>query len=104
MATDECPKYPVVWYAGDELPTISGVFKDVDITGWTIELHLERPTTVLVKAASIVDAAQGQFLISWASTDLVAGKNQLAVLRATNASAEPQTPVRFLIDVEALPA
>ena len=104
MSAEDHPVFPHTWSVGDILPAIAGVLKGVDITGWTVELHVDRPTTVLVKAATIVDAAQGQFSVDWIATDLVAGRRQLAVWRMTNASAEPQTPARMFINVEELPA
>ena len=104
MAIDDCPTYPHIWSPGDTLPAIGGVLKGVDITGWTVELHIERPTTTLVKVATLLDATQGSFSIDWVTADLVAGQNQLAIWRMTNAGGAPQTPARMLIDVEPLPS
>lgn len=104
MAIEECPKFPVSWTEGDELPEILGVLEDVDITGYTITLTLQRPTDVLTKTAVITDATSGGFKFTWDNTDLVAGVNQLAVIQFANALGEKLTPDRFLIDVLELPA
>lgn len=108
MSIEDCPTYPITWTEGDQLPEIGGVLEDTDITGWTITLTLERPDSavpaVLTKTATIVDAVNGQFNIAWDATDLVAGVNQLAVLRFENAGGLKLTPQRFRIDVLEVPA
>lgn len=64
--------------AGDTLPALRGTLTEddgtpVDLTGATVTLHINY-ATVLVKTASIIDAAAGQWQVDWQPTDLVAGK------------------------------
>ncbi len=104
MSISKCPVYPVTWTEGDQLPGILGVLKDVDITGWTIQLKLDRSATIaadtLTKTATIVDGPNGQFSFAWAAGDLLAGVGQLTTVTFTNTLTEPQTPARFLVNVD----
>jgi len=107
MTCNPCPKFPHIYSEGDQLPELLCVLKGVDLTNYTVTLRLDRPTpsTVLVKVAQFVDAAQGMFKFVWDAGDLVAGIAQEATITFTDASNRPLTaPKRFVLDVQELPA
>lgn len=69
--------------AGDTLPEVQGFLKDangvaVDITGYTIKMHIGY-TTVLTKTATLVTPASGEFKFTWLVTDLVQGTPQAEI-------------------------
>lgn len=100
MATQKtCVVLPFQWTEGDTLPQLPLVVPDEDITGWTITLQLRRPSDVIEKTATITDGPTGQFVFSWAATDLVAGQRQLATVRLVNLAGDVET-LRFFINVE----
>jgi hypothetical protein len=103
MHLEKLERLGVLYMQGDRLPKIQGAIEDVDLTGHTVMLHLLRPTTVLVKNATLTDAVNGLFEFAWATGDLVAGVGQEASLRLQNPSGLVQTLGRFLIDVLELP-
>lgn len=92
-----------LYTAGDQLPELFATYKGVDITGYVITLYLERPTTLLTKLATFVDAAQGRFKFSWAPTDLVAGLSQRGTIVVTDTSPKNTTIAHFMLDVRAVP-
>lgn len=103
----DCYRLPFKYTEGDTLPSLSFTLVDEDITGWTIEGLLDRPddNSTITKTAVIVDGPQGVFRFDWASTDLVAGCNQVFSVRFTDLGGDVQTmSTRLLIDVEALPS
>lgn len=77
-----CPLIPHTWTAGDTLPEIVMTLDDTDLTGYTVDLLLRRPDgSLLTKLATFIDAAQGKFKFSWASTDLQEGISQQASVK-----------------------
>lgn len=88
------------WTAGDLLPEITCALNGVNITGYTITLHIARPTTVLVKTATIIDAPTGLFKFAWSSGDLVAGALQLCEIEIVDGSSRPLTSQKFTINVD----
>ncbi len=63
---------------GDTLPVLQGQLvgdsgEAVDITGYTIALHLNYPEP-FVKAAEITDATAGKFVVRWDAGDLRPGR------------------------------
>jgi len=96
---DECPILKVLFSEGDQLPTLSGVLKDVDITGFTVRLTLERPNDVLIKSATFPDPTNGVFTFVWETTDLIEGFGQLATLQIINTLGEPSTNAKFRLNI-----
>ncbi len=97
--SDEIPIFPVTFTEGDRRPEINGTLCGVDLTGHTITLHVDRPTTVLVKSATAVDLTQGQFKFEWSASDLVAGCGQLAEVQIVDTAGKPLTSKKFIINV-----
>jgi len=99
-------KYPHTFTAGDRLPEILGTLEGVDLTGYTVEFDLEQPDGTVVEKSTattgvqIVDAAAGQFKVTWEATDLVTGKDQAAQIRFIDSSGLPLTSQDFLITVK----
>jgi len=61
----------------DTLPQITGVYKNsdgtpVDITGYTIELHIKYDTPREI-TADLTDPTNGEFKFNWVAGDLKAG-------------------------------
>lgn len=100
---EECPVFKILYSEGDELPEITGVLEDFDLTGSTVQMNLQRPADVLIKAAAFVDPPNGVFKFAWISTDLVAGLGQLAVIRIFDPSAKSETLAIFQLDVRRIP-
>lgn len=94
-------KFPHVYTEGDTLPPIPTVRRGVNLTGFTITLRMARNSGIpLVKTPLlIVDALQGEFLIEWATTDLVPGLDQGVDIEFVDPSGV-QTSKRILIDVK----
>jgi hypothetical protein len=95
-----------VYTEDDEAPPITGRLKDasdnpVDITGYAITLHLDRPPghSSITKTAAIVDAPNGVFQVDWAAGDLKEGLQQLAEVQIIDTGSKPQTSPKFFIDV-----
>jgi hypothetical protein len=63
----------------DQLPQLSGVYADdvtgapQDLTGYTVQLKIGY-STVLIKTATITNAAAGEFVIDFDAGDLVPGR------------------------------
>ena len=74
----------------------------IDITGWTINFHLKRPTgsSALTILAVLTDPANGVFTINFSAGDFVAGRDQLADVEFNTGSFIFHSP-QFFIDVEA---
>ena len=86
---------------GDQLPEIVGVYKGVDLTGYTVTLHIARPDPagVLVKIATLIDPTLGKLKFTWSVGDLVKGSQQLCEIQFTNTMGKPLTSKKFMIDV-----
>lgn len=94
------PKFPFCWVANDEFPEMVCTLQDQDLTGFVVTLHmLRKDGSVLVKAATPLDIAQGQFKFSWAAGDLVAGRNQECEIQFVDGGGKPLTSKLFHIDV-----
>lgn len=94
------PTYPHVYTANDTLPEIAGVLRNVDITGYTINLNLKRPDgTEIQRAGTIVDAPNGTFKFVWQTGDLVAGCGQLVQIEIIDTGGNVLTAPEFLLDV-----
>lgn len=97
---------PHRYSVGDTAPPLLGTYVDsagapIDITGWTITLHLRRPgATVLIKTATITNGPAGQFQVSWAAGDFVVGDDQLAEVQFVDTGGDIFTAPKFLIDVD----
>jgi hypothetical protein len=90
--------------AGDNAPPLACAYKTaagvaIPITGWTIALHVERPTTPLVRAAVITDGPNGLFQVLWSTGDLVPGGGQLCRFVMTDTGLRTITTPDFTIDV-----
>jgi hypothetical protein len=101
-ATSGTQTLKTTFTAGDQLPEIVGQLKGINLTGYTITLHVQRPapSTVLIKTATVLDAALGKFKFTWGSGDLVEGSNQLCEIQFVTGG-KPLTSKKFLIDVVA---
>lgn len=91
---------------GDTSPPLVCTYTDsdgnaIDVSGWTIKLHLERPSgsTALSVTATLTDPTNGIFEFRWSAGDLVAGFNQKADVEFTNLTPDTFHGPRFLIDV-----
>jgi hypothetical protein len=84
---------------GNRLPELVVTYVDQDLTGFTLELRLERPSGVLVKTATAVDLTIGRFKFLWAAADFEAGFGQLAQIEVTDTGGLPLTIAEFLFDV-----
>lgn len=94
------PKFPHCWVEGDQFPSMVCTLLDQNLSAFTVTLHMRRNDgTVLVKAATAVDLAQGKFRIEWADGDLVAGFNQEAEFQFVDGASKPLTSPLFLMDV-----
>ena len=62
----------------------------INITDWTITLHINYRITPLVKVAEIYDAPNGKFRFTWEEGDLRAGE-YLAEVQVVNSIGEIQT-------------
>jgi hypothetical protein len=96
-------KWPQVYYVGDRLNPIPLVYQDVDLTGWTVEAILARPTTALTKVLTITDATNGKAIIEWDASDLVEGFDQVLSVRYTDTTSKAITVDLMTIDVKAAP-
>ena len=106
-AATDCPTVPVLWSEGDQDPDWGGTLPGVDLSAggtWIVRMRMVRPSGVLVKDATIVDAANGVFLFAWDATDLEAGPGQVVIVYLINPSGERQTLTRFKIDVIEVPS
>lgn len=92
------PTLAVDYTEGDTLPQLTGVVR-MDLTGATVTLTLDRPTTPLTKTAVLDDPANGAFHFAFGSTDLVGGIGQEALVRVTTSGADVLTLAHFQIDV-----
>ena len=94
--------------AGDTGPPLQMEYLDaagvaVDVSGWTITLHLRRPSpaTVLTKAMTITDGPNGLFEVTvWASGDLLEGADQLAEVQLVDTGGVIITTQKMHIDVD----
>ena len=104
----DCPTPYPPWLAGTTRPEITLTIPletGEDFTGATIEMILERPTTVLEKALTELENIIGShvtFKVDWAASDLVEGVGQRATFKLT-AGGETELLGRFNIDVLADP-
>lgn len=98
--------FPHVFTEGDRLPEIIGTLAGTDLTGYTVEFALLRPDNTVVEKSSatsgvvITDAANGQFKVTWETTDLVVGRQQIAQVRFIDGSGLPLTSQDFYISVK----
>ena len=102
-ATD-CPIFDVLYSDGDQLPTMAGVLKDFDLTGYTVRLILQRPNDVLTKDAAIVDAPNGLFQFTWEPDDLESGIGQIGLLKIIDGGGKSMSLAHFQLDVRRIPA
>lgn len=75
--------------AGDTQPVLKANWGDgaVDLTGYTIVARITLPdATIFEKAATITDAAAGDFEFRWSTTDLIAGFQPFVVKFTTPGS------------------
>jgi len=94
------PKFPVCFVANDQLPNMVATLVNVDLTGYTITLHMRRADgTVLIKAATAIDLLQGHFAFEWSAGDLQAGINQETEIQFVEPGGKPLTSSLFLVDV-----
>lgn len=94
------PKIPFCWVEGDRLPEITCTYKDQDLTGYTVTLHVHRKDdSVIVINADPIDLLQGQVKFPWGVGDLVAGINQRCEIQFVDGAGLPLTSKLFLIDV-----
>ena len=92
--------FPYVWKANDTLPELFASKPDLDLTGYTVTLHLRRPDgTTVTKTGVITDAAGGQFKFKFDAGDLVAGDCQLAEVQFVNPSTDITTSEQFYVNV-----
>lgn len=98
-AYGSCPTLQILYTEGDRLPEWFGVIEDIDLTGYTVKLNISRPSGVLTKTASLVDATNGQFKFSFDAGDLEDGVGQECLLRVIDASGRSETLARWRIDV-----
>lgn len=97
----EIPTYPHVFTEGDRLPEIKAVLKDVDLTGYTVQLHLLQPDDTLVTRTAIpVALTDGSVKFDWAVGNLVAGSKQLCEIEFVDSGSRPMTSRKFFINVE----
>jgi len=88
------------------LPNISVEWKDQDITGYTILLHVRKPNGLkFTKTAVIDDANTGNvsgiamFHFEWSAGDLVAGKSD-AEIEVFDVSSKNETFKGLILDVD----
>ncbi|MHA2248276.1 MAG: BppU family phage baseplate upper protein [Candidatus Hodarchaeales archaeon] len=91
---------------GDTGPAIACTYTDsagaaIDVTGWTIKLHIKRPSThtVLTITATLSDPSNGIFQFDWSAGDMIAGQGQQAEIEFTNLTPITFTSPLFLINV-----
>ena len=92
----------IAYTAGDTLPALEGVVLETDLTGYSVKLLLERPTTNLSKTATITSAdasGGGKFTGTWVAADLVAGDGQRAVIQLTSSTGDVQSFGGIYLDV-----
>jgi hypothetical protein len=99
----DCPIFEVLYTDGDELPAMAGVLTDVDLTGHTIKLDLQRPNDVLTKFAALIDAPNGVFQFTWAPGDLQHGIGQIGLIRIIDPGGASQSLARFQLDIRKAP-
>ena len=85
----------IEYVEGDVPDPLRGEYRDkdgktIDITGFTITLHIGYEDAPLVKTATITDGPNGVFEFGWNPGDIVAGDYQ-AEVQITNASGRPLT-------------
>lgn len=96
---------------GDTSPPLAIQYVDddgnpINLTGYTVELRIDRPSTVLVKQGNITNAANGEVEFGsgvdpWVATDLVYGLAQVADLVFTLPTGERETnDPKLKIDVD----
>lgn len=98
----EIPTFEVLYTEGDQLPELAGCLQDFDLTGFTVELKLQRPADVLTKNAILTDAVNGAFKFTWEVGDLQAGFGQAGLIRLFDASSKSQSLVKFILNVKQL--
>lgn len=95
--------YPITYTVGDTLPEIAGVIAGaypVDITNYTITLHVKRPsTTALSVDAILVEPAQGKFKFVFSAGELVAGFCQEAEVQFVLPGGATMTAPSFFLNV-----
>lgn len=97
----QIPKLPHVYTEGDTKPFIVGVLSGTNLTGFTVNIRMSRNDgTPLVKTATITNALQGEFTITWAILDLVPGCDQPVDIEFVEPSLNVFTSRRFLMDVK----
>lgn len=97
----DIPKLPVCFVENDERPDLVATLSGVDLSLFTVTLHVKRPSpaAVLVKPAIGIDFTIGHFKFEWATGDLVAGFNQECEIQFIDGASKPLTSRKFLIDV-----
>lgn len=97
--------HPYTWTEGNRLPELVGVLSGVNLTGYEVHFHLERPDGVVLDktvgngGVVIVDAATGKFKVVWAATDLIEGTGQVADVTFIDTGGLPLTSRKFKINV-----
>lgn len=92
-------EFPRRWTEGDTRPVLIGVKRNTNLTGYTITLHMERRTSTLIKSATITDAANGKFQVTWSIGDLLEGNN-LSEIQFIDTGAEITTSRKFILPVD----
>ena len=91
--------YPERFRAGDTRELMAHR-TNLDLTGYTVTLHLKRPdASVVIKPAIILDAANGLFKFTFDATDLVAGECQLAEVQFV-VGADVTSSEQFTLNVD----
>jgi len=85
---------------GDDLPEITAVLDETDLTGYTVTLHLRKPDdTVATITATDIDFANGCFKFVFTPSDLVEGCGQTAEIQFVTPGGRIQTSPKFVINV-----
>jgi len=97
---------PHIYTENDTAPPLLGEYKDssavaIDVTGYTITLHIKRPSAPLVKAATLTDPTNGLFQFDFTAGDLEAGQDQAAEVQFVTPGGAIFTGPEFCIDVRA---
>lgn len=75
--------------AGDRLPILKCIYKGINVTGFTITLHIGYKEP-LIKPANITDGPAGEFQFEWAAGDLREG-NWNAEVQVIDTDGKPIT-------------
>lgn len=89
------------WTTGDTAPDLSGVV-NANLTGATVVVHVKLPDgTVLVKAATVTDAAGGAWSMDWAPGELALAGTHAPEVQVTFSNGKVQT---FRLSADGVPA